>query len=614
MGTEQNRAVSIAILDFGSQFTHLISRRLRSSGFYCEIFPPDIASVDLKEMQVRGVILSGGPSSVYEENVPDFNKAILAIGVPILGICYGYQLMCKELGGAVVQLQAKEFGRAKMELDLTSLLFKGLESTQQVWMSHGDSVVELPRSFRGVGETVNCPIAAAEDRESGFYGLQFHPEVAHTENGQQILTNFAKEICRLHPTWTMKDYLETVEKAIHTVVGRRSVLLFASGGIDSTVVFIILNRVLAKDRVKGVFINTGLLRPGEPERVVDLFASQGIDNYIAVDASSQFRSALTGISDPEVKRNIIGDLFLDLKERVVLELGLNAEDWILAQGTIYPDIITSGGSTHASTIKTHHNALASLRNLEVLEPIRYLYKDEVRKLAEELGLPHDFIWRHPFPGPGLAVRIAGDVSDAAKISLYHQLDEIVLRHLHESGWYEKLWMGFPILIDLEESSERHFRFPQATLTIVWEILINEFREAEILYEEAEFSVLPIRSVGVKGDHRTYEHPVELRLKDQKGRLRVPLGVVEEVSRKITNRTPGINRVLLAIAWNGKPIEWRKIVVLRMLLSVDTLTSDWAKLEHDLLDRISFEIMNVSDDINAVFLDVTQKPPGTMEWE
>jgi GMP synthase (glutamine-hydrolysing) len=613
MFNERENSVAIAILDFGSQFTHLISRRLRDAHIYCEIFPPDIAVEELKAKHVQGLILSGGPASVYAENVPTFNTALLDIDVPILGICYGYHLMAMCLGGKVVPLSTKEFGGAEIELKGQSLLFKGLQHTQLVWMSHGDSVVDLPPDFSPIASTSDCPYAAAENTRQKRYAIQFHPEVAHTKHGQAMLVNFAVEICQCQANWDMGTYLDMSERRIKQVVGDRNVFLLVSGGIDSVVVFLLLNRVLGPSRVKGLFINTGLLRPGDTEMVKRLFADWGLENSLAVDASVEFLTALKNVSDPEQKRKIIGQTFLTVKDRIMLELGLESEHWVLAQGTIYPDIITSGGSKHAYVIKTHHNALPSLQNMEVLEPLRYLYKDEVRKLAKELGLPHDFIWKHPFPGPGIGVRIAGTLTPE-KISLYHKLDEIVLRHLHSSGWYETLWMGFPILVDMCESSQSGFVFPQDSLDSITNAIRQRLEQSAISFDNLNTSVLPIRSVGVKGDYRAYEHPIELRITCQGQRCHVPHLLIEDISREIVNRTPLINRTLLTLTCSGDPKDWKRVAILRMLLSVDTLTSDWAKLEQHLLDTMASEIVSLNEGIDAVLFDVTQKPPGTMEWE
>jgi GMP synthase (glutamine-hydrolysing) len=613
MSNEQENMVAIAILDFGSQFTHLISRRLRDAHIYCEIFAPDIAVEDLHARHVQGLILSGGPGSVYDAHVPPFNAAILDMDVPILGICYGYQLLAKRAGGTVVPLPTKEFGGAEIELVGHSLLFKGLQDTQTVWMSHGDAVAALPPGFSQIASTASCPNAAAEHPGQKRYGIQFHPEVAHTRPGRVILQNFAVEICHCQPDWTMGTYLERSEARISQAVGNRNVFLLVSGGIDSVVVFLLLNRVLGPARVKGLFINTGLLRPGDTAMVTRLFADWGLENSLLVDASTEFLSALTGVSDPEQKRMIIGQTFLTVKDRQMAELGLDAEHWVLAQGTIYPDIITSGGSTHADVIKTHHNALPSLQHIEVLEPLRYLYKDEVRALAAELGLPREFIWKHPFPGPGIGVRIAGTLT-AEKIALYHRLDEIVLRHLHTSGWYETLWMGFPILVDMRESCEPGFVFPAPSLDSIVATARRHCTQAAVLSDRLDLSVLPIRSVGVKGDYRAYEHPVELRVTYRGQRCQIPHQVTEALSREIVNRTPALNRTLLTLACSGEPPTWKRIAILRMLLSVDTLTADWARLEHALLDTMAAEIMALHEGVDAVLFDVTQKPPSTMEWE
>lgn len=609
----QENTVAIAILDFGSQFTHLISRRLRDAHIYCEIFAPDIAVADLEARHIQGLILSGGPSSVYDALVPPFNAAVLSMNVPILGICYGYQLMTKLLGGDVVPLPSKEFGGAEIALKGHSLLFTGLQDTQTVWMSHGDSVAALPPGFSQIALTANCPYAAAEHVSQRRYGIQFHPEVAHTRHGQAILVNFAVDICHCQTNWDMGTYLEASEKRITQAVGERNVFLLVSGGIDSVVVFLLLNRVLGPARVKGLFINTGLLRPGDTAMVTELFANWGLENSLIVDASAEFLTALTNVSEPEQKRMIIGQTFLTVKDCLMAELGLDAQHWVLAQGTIYPDIITSGGSRHADVIKTHHNALPSLQQIEVLEPLRSLYKDEVRTLARELGLPREFIWKHPFPGPGIGVRIAGTLT-AEKIALYHRLDEIVLRHLRASGWYETLWMGFPILVDMCESSEPDFVFPSSALESISETAHRHLVQAVVPFDQLELSVLPIRSVGVKGDYRAYEHPVELRVSSQGQRCHIPHQIMQEISREIVNRTAALNRTLLTLAWSTPPHTWKRVAILRMLLSVDTLTADWARLEHTLLDTMAAEIMALSEGVDAVLFDMTQKPPSTMEWE
>jgi GMP synthase (glutamine-hydrolysing) len=610
---DDKQTVPIAILDFGSQFTHLISRRLRDAGVYCEIFPPDIAGDQLLSKGIKGLILSGGPSSVYDENCPAFNDHLLDLKVPILGVCYGYQLMAKLLGGQVIPSQVKEFGRAELTAQADSLLLEGLPSTQTVWMSHGDTVVALPPGFTTIAATPNCSNAAAQNVSTRRYGVQFHCEVAHSVHGAEILANFAMKICGCKPTWDMKAYADTAEDYIRTTVGDRNVFILVSGGIDSTVLFILLNQVLGTSRVRGLSIDTGLLRPHDLENTERFLTEHGMTNCSFVDASDEFLRALDNVYDPEEKRKTIGQLFLDVKDRTVASLHLDPDHWILAQGTIYPDIITSGGSKHASTIKTHHNALPSLQGLEVLEPLKFLYKDEVRKLAAKLGLPHDFIWRHPFPGPGIAVRIAGSVTPG-KLQLYHKLDAIVLRHLKRSGWYERLWMGFPILVDMHESSDSEFMLPDAIQQHLHRTIEERLQLAGVGFDELATSVLPIRSVGVKGDYRTYEHPVEMRVTRHGKRCEIPHDITEAISTEIANRTQHVNRVLLAIKWLGDPVIWNHTVVLRMLLSVDTLTADWAKLEHELLDEIATEIMNVSSEISAVLLDVTQKPPGTMEWE
>lgn len=612
--SKQDESLPIAILDFGSQFSHLITRRLRDANIYCEILPSDISTEDIKKRDVKGVILSGGPASVYSDDIPEFNSDILSLHVPILGICYGYQLMSKELGGTVVSLDSKEYGQSELKMEKESPLFKGINYEQTVWMSHGDSILEPPPGFTRVAFTENCPYAVVENVQSQRFGIQFHPEVAHTKHGEQVLVNFATEICGCSPDWDTEHFLQSIEQNIKDTVGDRNVFLLVSGGIDSTVTFVLLNRVLGQDRVHGLFINTGLLRPGDTDMVVDLFKTNGIENYTIYDASEEFLSALKDEPAPERKRNIIGEIFLDVKDRVMANFNLDPKLWLLAQGTIYPDIITSGGSKHARVIKTHHNALASLKNkMEVIEPLRYLYKDEVRKLAKELGFPHEFIWKHPFPGPGIAVRIAGAMTEN-KISLYHKLDRIVLDRLLVTEWYEKLWMGFPVLVDMEEATEKDFTYPQESKSYVQSTVENHLKNSNVPYDKAEVSILPIRSVGVKGDYRTYEHPVEIRISKNADRLQVNHEVIAQLSTEIVNHTPGINRVLLVLWWNSSPSDWKEIVVLRTLESVDTLTSDWGKVDYDILNNIVSDIVDLNLGISAIMLDVTQKPPSTMEWE
>ena len=607
-----NAPLELAILDFGSQFTHMVSRRLRGAGVRCEIFNPDVSVSELLDAGVKGVILSGGPASVYAPDAPEFNDKILDLDIPILGICYGFQLMAQLLGGEVMAHDSREYGGTRLTVTGDSLLFSGTPRIQRVWMSHGDVATDVPEGFQTVAVTNDCPQAAAENPLKQRYGVQFHPEVAHSEFGEKILLNFAMSICGCAQEWGRQAYRSQAEEYIKSTVGNRSAFLLVSGGIDSVVVLLLLNRVLGPSRVRGLFIDIGLLREGDATRVQKFFDDLGIENYIAVDASEEFLAAVAELSDPEAKRTAIGELFLSVKDRVMKELALDPDAWVLAQGTIYPDIVTSGGSKNASVIKTHHNALPSLRSLEVVEPLRHLYKDEVRELAAEVGLPDEFIHRHPFPGPGLAVRIAGRVTPE-KLALYRQLDEIVLRQLRAAGWYERLWMGFPILIDMNESRSDVAEASQRAADVdEW---VRQWLESMgVAVSELKVSILPIRSVGVKGDHRTYEHPVQLWFGEDGHRSRISHELMEDLSRAITNRTESVNRVLLTLASKRPTEQWQRIIVLRMLVSVDTLTSDWGKLDQDLLDGIATEITAAAPDIDAVLLDVTQKPPGTMEWE
>jgi len=604
----------IAILDFGSQFTHMASRRLRNADVRCDIFSPDVTIDELKRKGVKGVVLSGGPSSVYAPDSPDFNEEILRLDVPILGICYGFQLMTHALGGQVLGHQTREFGRAELSVLGKSELFQGTPVKQTVWMSHGDVATRLPVDFMTTATTRDCPQAAAEDAIHRRYGVQFHPEVVQSAFGKDLLVNFAANICGCPREWRSQAYLAQAEGYIRDSVGSRSVFLLVSGGIDSVVVFELLNRVLGPERVKGLFIDTGLLREGEADRVKAFFKDRRIENFIAVDASDEFLDHISDLSDPEAKRTAVGELFLDVKDRIMEEHSFDPNKWVFAQGTIYPDIVTSGGSKNARVIKTHHNALPSLRALEVVEPLRHLYKDEVRELAAEIGLPGEFIKRHPFPGPGLAVRIAGRVT-TEKLRLYHEIDAVVARHVKESGWQERLWMGFPILVDMAESySALDETALKESSTIARWIEERLGDENWATYSHLDSSVLPIRSVGVKGDYRSYEHPVQITAWNNSSRAHISHDVIEDLSRSITNQLRSANRVLLTLAARAPSDQWRRIVVLRMLISVDTLTSDWAKLEHEILDSMAEELQNNIAEIDAVLLDVTQKPPGTMEWE
>jgi len=522
----------ILILDFGAQYTQLIARRLRETNVYCEIHPFDVSDEFVREFGAHGIVLSGGPSSVTVGETPRAPHAVWEMDVPVLGICYGMQTMAAQLGGTVEQGRVREFGRAEVRARGHSALFRDIEDRRNaeghglldVWMSHGDKVIGLPPGFTLAGSSDACAIAAMADESRRFYGVQFHPEVTHTPQGASILARFAHDICGCGHDWNMHDYAGEAVEAIRAKVGRDEVLLGLSGGVDSSVAAALLHRALG-DRLVCVFVDHGLLRQNEAEQVMDTFATHLGVRVIHVDASDEFLAALEGVVDPEAKRKIIGRLFVDVFQREAAKL--TAAKW-LAQGTIYPDVIESASAkgSKAHTIKSHHNVggLPQTLHLKLLEPLRELFKDEVRKLGQELGLPREMVFRHPFPGPGLGVRILGEVT-RAHADILRAADAIFideLRAARDAGgqsWYDAVSQAFAVF-------------------------------------------LPIRSVGVMGDGRTYEHAIALRA----------------------------------------------------VQTTDFMTADWASLPHSLIARISNRITNEVRGINRVVYDVSSKPPATIEWE
>ncbi len=588
----------IVVLDFGGQYAHLIANRIRRLGVYAEILPPDVPPVRLRD--VKGIVLSGGPASVYDPDAPPFREEVLELGVPVLGICYGHQLMAHVLGGEVRPGGTREYGLARLEVIEEDEVLRGLGPVETVWMSHGDQVVRLPDGFRVLARTSDCPIAAMGDPERRLYGLQFHPEVTHTPNGMKVLDNFLK-ICGAARTWDMDRFLRRVEEEMRSAVGGRNVFLLVSGGVDSTVAFVLLSRALGEDRVFGLFVDNGFLRKGEREAVEKTLSAFG--RVRVVDASEEFLREVAGVVDPEEKRRLIGETFVRVVEREVARLGIERGEWILAQGTIYPDTIESGGTRHAAVIKTHHNRVEAIQRLleegRVIEPLAQLYKDEVRKVGERLGLPEELIWRHPFPGPGLAVRAL--CSDGR---------------------------GFPVPDGLSEEVE--------------EVAQKFGLDAE---------VLPIRSVGVQGDFRTYAHPAVLRGE-------ADWDTLERASTAITNAVKGINRVVWALtprrAWVVRratltkdrldllrEVDFRahevlksrgllrevwqmpvvlvplgekgETVVLRPVCSREAMTAQFAKLPLEAVREMAEVLLGVPG-IEGVLYDVTHKPPGTIEWE
>jgi len=513
---------AIAILDFGSQYTQLIARRVREARVYCELFPWDAPPEEVLTLEPRGFVLSGGPASVYADGAPPLPDYVLEQGLPVLGICYGMQLLAYHLGGRVARADKREYGPAEIRfVGPDNPLLGDLQlqtSNIKVWMSHGDSVAAPPPGFEALARSANTPVAAMGDLESRRYGIQFHPEVAHTERGQDILRHFVIDICGCEPDWTPAAFVEQAVEDIRAQVEAGRVVCGLSGGVDSAVTATLVHRAVG-DQLTCIFVNTGLLRRGEPEQVVRTFHDRGLQ-LAPLDASEEFLDALSGVTDPEQKRRIIGERFIRLFEREARKLG---EARFLAQGTLYPDVIESRGPERqtAARIKTHHNVggLPDDMQFELIEPLRYLFKDEARAAGAALGLPEEIVWRQPFPGPGLAVRILGEVT-WERLERLRAADAIFLEELQAAG-----------------------------------ALRDETQQALAV-------LLPVQSVGVMGDERTYQNAV----------------------------------------------------VLRAITTEDYMTADWARLDHDLLARISNRIVNEVQGVNRVVYDITSKPPATIEWE
>ncbi len=509
----------ILILDFGSQTTQLIARRIRETNVYCEIHPFNISIQKIKAMAPDGIVLSGGPSSVYDKEAPKVDKELFNLGIPILGICYGMQLTSYLLGGQVERSDHREYGHAMLIIDEPNEIFYGLSENEpghQVWMSHGDRIEKLPNGFKTIAHSSSCPIAAMAHKERAIYGVQFHPEVVHTEIGMDVLSNFIFRVCKCNPDWTMESFVASTVEEIKRTVGSGKVICALSGGVDSTVTALLIHKAIGHN-LTCVFVNNGLLRKNEPETVL-AFLRQFDLNVVYVDAEDRFLEKLKGVDDPEKKRKIIGNEFIKVFEEEANKIG---KVDFLAQGTLYPDVIESVSFKGPSaTIKSHHNVggLPEVMKLELIEPLRELFKDEVRKVAKELGMPYELINRHPFPGPGLAIRILGEVTKE-RLSILREADHIVLQEMKESEWYWKVWQSFAVL-------------------------------------------LPIRTVGVMGDERTYDH----------------------------------------------------VVALRVVNSQDAMTADWTKLPYELLGRISNRIINEVRGVNRVCYDISSKPPATIEWE
>jgi GMP synthase (glutamine-hydrolysing) len=513
----QNRPTDelIVILDFGAQYTQLIARRVRECHVYSEILPYDTPLSDIIQRAPKGIILSGGPSSVYEHGAPTLDARVYHLGIPILGICYGHQLMAKQLGGRVIPAEKREYGRADLTVCAPGILFADMPRGLICWMSHGDTVLAPPEGFEIHATTASTPVAAMGDELHKLYGVQFHPEVAHTPFGKELLRRFVVEVCECSATWTTESFIQEAVADIRQQVGGAGVVCGVSGGIDSCTVAALVHRAVG-DQLTCIFVDTGFLREGEPEQVRHDFAEAFGIKLISVDAQERFLHRLSHVTDPESKRKIIGEEFVRVFEEVADNI---AGVEFLAQGTLYPDVIESGTRT-AAKIKTHHNVggLPEVMRLRVLEPLRYLFKDEVRAVATELGLPESIIWRHPFPGPGLAIRITGDVT-AERLRILRKADAIFIEELQAAGLYRQVWQAFAALAP------------------------------------------GIRSVGVMGDARTYAHPIILRAVTSEDAMtahwaHLPYELLERVSNRIVNEVPGVNRVVYDIS--SKPpatIEW-----------------------------------------------------------
>jgi GMP synthase (glutamine-hydrolysing) len=509
----------VLVLDFGGQYSQLIARRIRECGVFSELLPHDTSLEVIKDRAPRGLVLSGGPASVYADGAPALRQELLELGIPVLGICYGMQLMVHDLGGRVEQAPAGEFGRSRLTLrEAGGKLLEGLPAEQQVWMSHRDTVFEPPPGFTALASSTESPVAAVEDTERGLYGIQFHPEVVHTPYGTEILTRFLRDVADCWEKWSPASVIEEQVQSIRAQVGGARAICGLSGGVDSATAALLVHRAIG-DRLTCVFVDHGMMRKDEADQVVTAFREQHGIQLVHVDAADRFLDRLAGVEDPETKRKIIGEEFIRVFEG---EAGKVDDARFLVQGTLYSDVIESGGDGRAAaTIKSHHNVggLPEEMEMELVEPLRMLFKDEVRAVAAELGLPERFVWRQPFPGPGLAIRVVGGEVTRERLEIVREADAILQEEIRAAGLYRDLWQSF--------------------------------------------CVLPVvRSVGVQGDERSYAHPI----------------------------------------------------VIRAVTSDDAMTADWARLPYDLLERVSNRIINEVRGVNRVTLDLTSKPPGTIEWE
>ena len=512
MATEE-----IVVLDYGGQYSQLIARRVRDCGVFSELLPHHVGLEEVAKRKPRGVILSGGPASVYAPGAPRLEQGLLELGVPVLGICYGMQLLVHELGGRVEQAEVGEFGRSDLTVSEPGVLLAGMPREQTCWMSHRDTVFEPPPGFTALASSSASPVAAVENVEREVYGIQFHPEVVHTPYGQEILTRFLTEVCGCERTWSAASIVEEQIARIRKQVGDGRVICGLSGGVDSSVAALLVHRAVG-DQLTCVFVDHGLMRKAEGEQVISAFRDTFKVPLVAVDAEQRFLERLGGVTEPEAKRKAIGAEFIRVFEEEAAKL--DGADY-LVQGTLYSDVIESGGGTGAATIKSHHNVggLPDDLQFELVEPLRALFKDEVRAVGAELGLPERLVWRQPFPGPGLAIRIVGGEATKERLDVLREADHILQEEIRKAGLYRELWQSFCVLPD-------------------------------------------IRTVGVQGDERTYGY----------------------------------------------------VVVVRAVTSDDAMTADWARLPYDLLETIASRMINELREVNRVVLDITSKPPGTIEWE
>jgi GMP synthase (glutamine-hydrolysing) len=507
----------VVVLDFGGQYSQLIARRVRELGVFSELLPHTVGAAEVARRKPKGLILSGGPASVYADGAPRLERELLELGIPVLGICYGMQLLALELGGRVEGAEIGEFGRSELTVRDPGRLLAGMPAQQTCWMSHRDTVYDAPPGFTALAASTGSPVAALESVERGIYGIQFHPEVVHTPYGQQILERFLTDVCEADRTWSAASIVDEQIARIRAQVGSGKVVCGLSGGVDSSVAALLVHRAIG-DQLTCVFVDHGLMRKNEGEQVISAFRDHFKVPLVAVDAERRFLDKLVGVSDPETKRKTIGAEFIRVFEEEAERIG---DAHFLVQGTLYSDVIESGGGTGAATIKSHHNVggLPDDLTFELVEPLRALFKDEVRAVGAELGLPERLVWRQPFPGPGLAIRIVGGEATKARLDLLRDADFVLQDEIRKAGLYRDLWQSFCVLPD-------------------------------------------VRTVGVQGDERTYGN----------------------------------------------------VIVIRAVTSDDAMTADWARLPYDLLEQIASRMINELREVNRVVLDITSKPPGTIEWE